>query len=920
MRRRILPWAEELAVLTACMVGALVAQVPTPRDMRGPFPILSVPYHADGAVDYEVLAKEAQWVDDSGCPGVIWAQSNDAIDLLTRDEKAKSFEAVAAALEGRPITLALGANGTNATEMLEIAAEIEQVAARHPRTKIAMISRPPDDVRSEAAIEAAWEALAAVAKRPVIFQTHGTKKTPTPSVELIVRLAKRHPLQFGYVKEEAAGNEANERMVAENAAKPDVKTVFAGWGGWQWLLQLRHCGCEGLVTERCAYAPVLGEIWRRYERGERGLALTEAFAMYRLLVDQRNFPGGLRGYSLYLLMKEGVFKNMVSRQYEKAKVTEGGSFGDGRKWKLETVKLSDRQKAELDLLYADMLAFCASTAAAPAQMPQAVIHSEVRDGVTLRWFEEMVPMKDGVRLYTYGVLPPAGEKCAIVFQRSPYVKEEPVNMPAFARNQQKALARGYAYVFQHVRGTGMSEGDWVPYVAERADGLSTLEWIRHLPHYNGEIFIAGGSYCASVHWSYLGTNPPDVKGAVLTVQDVVRYNIHYRNGHYKSALHGNWVVKGYKKKNRNLKRDPSVKFTDLPLKGFSERRLGERVADLEDTWQHPRPEDAWWRTEGTAGNEFRRALLDSTMPVLMVSGFYDIYTEGLFDMWRELPPARRANCALVVDAFDHGGRRRKGLEADSPVFFPNGSRHDEATRDSDLDWFDWCRGKGTLKHVRPGETRWYSLWGNEWRAAPEMTDAPGTLSVSFTPDRRLSFAPVSPGGETVRFSYDPSSPPSFPGAGCLGFGGMREQPAPGFREDVVSFVSGPSPKRYDVCGRMKLTLSVSTDCDDTAFFVRVSIRKRDGKWYTLRDDIKSISWDHPDYVPGAVASLAYTLSDHAFVIEEGDCLRVDVAGANAEAFIPHTNFKGPFAEQTKSRVAHDTLFPAGCSLVLPVAE
>ena len=73
-------------------------------------------------------------------------------------------------------------------------------------------------------------------------------------------------------------------------------------------------------------------------------------------------------------------------------------------------------------------------------------------------------------------------------------------------------------------------------------------------------------------------------------------------------------------------------------------------------------------------------------------------------------------------------------------------------------------------------------------------------------------------------------------------------------------------------------------------------------------------------MPGTAVSIAYTLSDHAFVIEEGDRLRVDVAGANAEAFIPHTNFKGPFVEQTKSRVAQDTLFPAGCSLVLPVAE
>ena len=342
------------ALLAIC---ALLAAVPSAREMRGPFPIMSTPYHEDGAVDYDALVREARWTDDWGCPGVIWCQSNDAVDLLTAEEKARGFEACAKAVEGRRIVLALGANGTNTTEMLELAAEIERVAERHPSAKIAMISRPPDDVRSQGDIESAWNALAGVAKRPVIFQTHGTKETPTPSVELIVRLAKRHPHAFGYVKEEAAGWEANERMAMEDAARPAIKTVFAGWGGWQWLLQLRHCGSEGLVTERCAYAPILGEIWRRYERGERGLALTEAYAMYRLLIDQRNMPGGLRGYSLYMLNKAGVFRNMVSRQYEKAKVTEGGSFGAGRGWELETTKLNDLQKKELDLLYEDMIEY-----------------------------------------------------------------------------------------------------------------------------------------------------------------------------------------------------------------------------------------------------------------------------------------------------------------------------------------------------------------------------------------------------------------------------------------------------------------------------------------------------------------------------------------------------------------------------------
>ena len=343
--------AAALAGMTVC------GSVPAPSEMRGPFPIMSTPYHEDGSVDYEALAREARWVDDSGCPGVIWCQSNDAIDLLTTEEKFRGFEACAEAVEGRGVVLALGANGTNATEMLEIAAEIERVAGRHPRAKIAMVSRPPDNVRTEADLEDAWSRLGEVAKRPVIFQTYGTKDTPTPSVELLLRLARRHPHAFGYVKEEAAGWDANERMIRENAEKPAMKTVFAGWGGWQWLCQLRHCGSEGLVTERCAYAPVLGELWRRYERGERGLALTEAFAMYRLLVDQRNFPGGLRGYSLYLLMKAGVFRNMVSRQYETAKVTEGGSFGSGRAWKLETTELNDIQRRELDLLFGEMMEY-----------------------------------------------------------------------------------------------------------------------------------------------------------------------------------------------------------------------------------------------------------------------------------------------------------------------------------------------------------------------------------------------------------------------------------------------------------------------------------------------------------------------------------------------------------------------------------
>ena len=546
------------------------------------------------------------------------------------------------------------------------------------------------------------------------------------------------------------------------------------------------------------------------------------------------------------------------------------------------------------------------------------VHTVKEKDTELRWFEEMVPMRDGVKLYTYGILPPEGEKCGIIVVRNSYAGEYKVDMRTYARKQIGNLKRGYAYVYQHVRGTGMSEGDWIPYLNEREDGLFFLDWVRKLPHYNGEIFLTGGSYLASVHWSYLGTNPPDVKGAVLNIQDVNRYNIRYRNGHHKGGRSVMWGVDNYKKKDRTLKRDKSVKITDLPLKDFCKKRFGMPVPVLEEAWRHPRPDDPWWKTTGTAGGEYRRAHLDSTVPIMMVTGFYDIYTEGMFDMWREMPPERRANCALVVDAFDHGGRRRKGIKETSPLYFPNGSRYDDGAVDSLLDWFDWCRGKGCLKKVRPGETLWYSMWENVWRSAPEMKDVRNRLKLYFTSERRLASLPVNHNDEAVEFAYDPKNPPSFPGSGCLIIGGMREQPKPGFRKDVLSFVSDPFSKRYIVQGKMQLDLTVTSDCDDTSFYVRTSICKRNGKWYTLRDDIKSISWDTSDYEPGAEAKISYALSDHAFAIEKGDRLRVDVAGANVSTFIPHTNFKGPFVEQARSRVAHNAVLPGKSMLAIPV--
>ena len=245
--------------------------------VRGPFPILSTPFTASGAVDFDVLANQARFVDWGGCPGMIWPQSGDSVDLLTTDEKLQGMEVLAKASRGLRTALCLGVQGKDTAEMLVFAKHAEKLAPA------AIISRPPDSGRTEDDLRQYWRALAAVAQRPVIIQTTGgvAYKGPVPSVQLLIELAKEFP-QFGYVKEEAGPVIARTRALV--AARPPIRRVFSARGGLGWLYESR-LGTEGLITERAVYADVLTRIWELQQSGSDPAALKDAYSKFLLMMN-----------------------------------------------------------------------------------------------------------------------------------------------------------------------------------------------------------------------------------------------------------------------------------------------------------------------------------------------------------------------------------------------------------------------------------------------------------------------------------------------------------------------------------------------------------------------------------------------------------------------------------------------------------
>ena len=303
--------------------------------VRGPFPILSTPFTETGAVDYEVLANEARFVAWGGCPGMIWPQSGDSVDLLTMEEKMHGMEVLAETSRGMKTALCLGVQGRDTEEMLMYARHAEKLGPT------AIISRPPDSGRTEDDLRKYWRELAMVANRPVIFQTTGgvAYRGPVPSVKLMIELAKEFP-HFGYIKEEAAPIIARTRELC--AAKPVIRRVFSARGAHGWLFE-SHLGTEGLITERAIYADVLTRVWDLMQSGKDPDTVRDIHAKLMLLFNLgQHLPGGdLRGFQLYLWKKRGAFKNMISRQYgPKLSIPDKPIFSE--------LKLTDDEIAEID--------------------------------------------------------------------------------------------------------------------------------------------------------------------------------------------------------------------------------------------------------------------------------------------------------------------------------------------------------------------------------------------------------------------------------------------------------------------------------------------------------------------------------------------------------------------------------------------
>jgi len=218
--------------------------------------------------------------------------------------------------------------------------------------------------------------------------------------------------------------------------------------------------------------------------------------------------------------------------------------------------------------------------------------------------------------------------------------------------------------------------------------------------------------------------------------------------------------------------------------------------------------------------------------------------------------------------------------------------------------------------------------GNFWRSADTWPPPAAVTPFYLHADHTLRRA--KPGGaEQLAYRYDPEHPvPTLGGQNLqLSKGPMDQRPVES-RPDVLLFTTEPLSEPVEVTGRITARLSVSSDCPDTDFTVKLSDVYPDGRSMLVTDGIRraSLRRSYEKREPlkaGRVYELDVDLWSTSLVFNRGHRIRVAVSSSNAPRFEPNPNTGVPHFTPGRGRVATNTLHLSSRSpsrLLLPLCR
>ena len=458
--------------------------------------------------------------------------------------------------------------------------------------------------------------------------------------------------------------------------------------------------------------------------------------------------------------------------------------------------------------------------------------------------EAMIPMRDGVRLYTQ-VYAPAQivEPLPILLLRTPYGTGQ-LNPSRIAASLPELTREGFIVVSQDIRGRFKSEGQFVmlrqprdpktkTVIDESTDAYDTIEWLlKNVPNNNGRVGMAGTSYGAWLTVMGALDPHPALKAAVeqASPADMWIGDDFHHNGAFRLSygLEYSYMMESTKEiadvTSLIDRFDAYDWYLGLgPLSNANAKYFHDRLPTWNDFVNHP-DYDAFWKRQG-----FAPWLNRVTVPMLNVAGWWD--QEDFYGPIKIYELLERHDSAnknfLVVGPWNHGGWSRG--EGDKLGRIEFGSATAAYYRREVLTRFLAHHLKGKENPNLP-EALTFRTGANEWQrhdAWPPKRDV-AARRLYFHSNAKLSFDPPPAAAEAGFDSYvsDPANPVPYRPRPIEVRSGwttwlVEDQRFVDHRPDVLSWVTDSLKDDVIVSGKVVANLFASTTGTDSDWIVKL---------------------------------------------------------------------------------------------------
>lgn len=488
--------------------------------------------------------------------------------------------------------------------------------------------------------------------------------------------------------------------------------------------------------------------------------------------------------------------------------------------------------------------------------------------------EVMIPMRDGVRLFTAIYEPKdRSRKHPILMMRTPY-SCEPYG-DKFNRDLRSEsnlyVKNNYILVYQDVRGRYKSEGEFVQVrplnpeaktgkgIDEATDTYDTIDWLLHNTYNNGNVGTWGISYDGFYATMTASSRHPALKAVSPQgpVTDWFRGDDRHHNGaftflqttNFLPALEGRHQEKGIMRE--IVKNDVYTDFLALGTFKDADALVNDTTPTLWNMIKTHPNFDEFWQTR-----DARRSCYDLQPAILVVGGLFD--SEDCYGAWnlykaiREQSPA--TNLYLAFGPWWHGGWKRADFQGFGNMYF-GGSPSDFYLREIEYPFFRRYleeEGEGPAHRVsvfHTGKNEWE--FGDAWplrsvREVPIYLHEGGRIS-GEAPSETASFTEyISDMSRPVPYTANPTR---YRTKEYM----IDDQRFATARPDVITFVSDTLTDSLTLAGPIEVELQVAIGSTDADFMVKLI-------------DVFPENYTYPEEAKKYVADPRYPMSGYQLMV------------------------------------------------------